>query len=127
MYYIVETNKSFNQASIDLETAVLRHGFGVLHVHDLGTSLRSKGIAFKDECKIFEVCNPGQAAKVLSIDMRLNMALPCRISVFTEKDKTQIGLIKPLKMLSALSQDAALVQVAKEVEETIIQIVDEAK
>jgi len=127
MYYIVETNKSFSQASTDLESAVLRHGFGVLHVHDLGTSLRSKGIAFKDECKIFEVCNPGQAAKVLSIDMRLNMALPCRISVFTEKDKTQIGLIKPLQMLSALSQDTALVQVAKEVEETIIQIVDEAK
>ncbi|MEQ1622809.1 MAG: DUF302 domain-containing protein [Methylococcales bacterium] len=126
MYYIVQTNKSFNQASIDLESAVLRHGFGVLHVHDLGTSLRSKDIAFKDECKIFEVCNPRQAAKILSINMRLNMALPCRISVFTEKDKTQIGLIKPVQMLSALSQDAALVQVAKEVEETIIQIVDEA-
>jgi len=127
MYYIVETNKSFSQASTDLESAVLRHGFGVLHVHDLGTSLRSKGIAFKDECKIFEVCNPGQAAKVLSIDMRLNMALPCRISVFTEKDKTQIGLIKPVQILSALSQNVALVQVAKEVEEIIIQIVDEAK
>jgi uncharacterized protein (DUF302 family) len=126
MYYIVQTNKSFNQASIDLESAVLRHGFGVLHVHDLGTSLRNKDIAFEDECKIFEVCNPSQAAKVLSIDMRLNMALPCRISVFTEKDKTQIGLIKPVQMLSALSQDTALVQVAKEIEETIIQIVDEA-
>jgi len=30
-------------------------------------------------------------------------------------------------MLSALSQDAALVQVAKEVEEMTIQMVDEAK
>ena len=47
MYYIVETNKSFNQASTDLESAVMRHGFGVLHVHDLGTTLRSKGIAFQ--------------------------------------------------------------------------------
>ena len=127
MYYIVETKKSFSQASTDLESAVLRHGFGVLHVHDLGTSLRNKGIEFKNECKIFEVCNPGQAAKVLTIDMRLNMALPCRISVFTENEHTQIGLIKPVQMLSALSQDAALVQVAKEVEETIIHIVNEAK
>src|SRR5674476_1090813 len=83
MYYIVETRKSFNQASTDLDSAVKRHGFGVLHVHDLGATLRSKGIAFEEECKVFEVCNPGQAAKVLSIDMRLNMALPCRISVFT--------------------------------------------
>lgn len=127
MYYIVETDKSFNQASINLEAAVVRNGFGILHIHDLGATLRSKGIAFEEECKIFEVCNPGQAAKVLSTDMRLNMALPCRISVFTEKGKTKIGLIKPAQMLSALSQDAALGQVAKEVEEKTIQMVDEAK
>jgi uncharacterized protein (DUF302 family) len=127
MYYIVETEKSFDQAAADLESAVKRHGFGVLHVHDLGTTLRSKGVDFKEECKIFEVCNPGQAAKVLSADMRLNMALPCRISVFTEKGKTKIGLIKPVQMLSGLSQDPALVQVAKEVEEKTIQMVDEAK
>lgn len=127
MYYIVETKKSFNQASTDLESAVLHHGFGVLHIHDLGSTLRSKGIAFNEECKIFEVCNPGQAAKVLATDMRLNMALPCRISVFTEKGITKIGLIKPGQMLAGLSEDAALTQVAKEVEETTIQMVDEAK
>jgi len=127
MYYIVESKKSFEQASADLDAAVKRNGFGVLHVHDLGSTLRSKGIAFDQQCKIFEICNPGQAAKVLATDMRLNMALPCRISVFTDKGKTKIGLIKPLPMLSALSQDAALVQIAKEVEEATEKMVDEAK
>lgn len=127
MYYIVETEKTFVQASADLESAVKRHGFGVLHVHDLGATLRSKGLAFPEECKVFEVCNPVQAAKVLSTDMRLNMALPCRISVFTEQGKTKIGLIRPVPMLAALSQDAALVQVAKEVETQTIQMVDEAR
>ena len=127
MYYIVETNKSFNQASTDLATAVTGNGFGVLHVHDLGATLRSKGIAFDEECKVFEVCNPQQAAKVLSADMRINMALPCRISVFTEKGKTKIGLIKPVQMLSALSQDRALAEIAKEVEEMTVKMVDEAR
>jgi len=127
MYYIVDTKKSFNQASTDLQSAVIHHGFGVMHVHDLGTTLRSKGIAFDEECKIFEVCNPQQAARVMSIDMRLNMALPCRISVFTEQGNTQIGLIKPLQMLSALSQDTALIQIASEVERQLIQMVDETK
>lgn len=127
MYYIVETNKSFNQAATDLELAVISNGFGVLHIHDLGATLRSKGIAFDEECKVFEVCNPVQAAKVLTTDMRLNMALPCRISVYTEKGKTKIGLIKPLQMLSALSQNAALTDVAKEVEAKTIKMVDEAK
>jgi uncharacterized protein (DUF302 family) len=67
-----------------------------------------------------------QAAKVLAADMRLNMALPCRISVFTESGKTKIGLIRPVEMLTALSQDAAMLEVAKEVEEKTIQMVDEA-
>jgi uncharacterized protein (DUF302 family) len=127
MYYIVETEKSFDQASADLELAVGRLGFGVLYVHDLGTTLRSKGIEFEEQCKVFEVCNPAQAAKVLSTDMRLNMALPCRISVFTDKGTTKIGLIKPVQMLSALSDDPALVEVSKEVEIKTIQMVDEAK
>ncbi|TFG85600.1 MAG: DUF302 domain-containing protein [Chromatiales bacterium] len=127
MYYIVESAKSFDQASADLESAVKRHGFGVLHVHDLGVTLRGKGIAFAEQCRVFEVCNPGQAAKVLATDMRLNMALPCRISVFTEQGKTRIGLIKPAQMLSQLSQDPALVQVAREVEEKTMQMVDDAK
>jgi uncharacterized protein (DUF302 family) len=127
MYYLVDTDKPFDQASADLESSVKRHGFGVLHVHDLGGTLRSKGIPFDEECRIFEVCNPGQAAKVLSTDMRLNMALPCRISVFTEKGRTRIGLIKPAEMLAALSADEALGQVAKEVEEATIRMVDEAR
>jgi uncharacterized protein (DUF302 family) len=127
MYYIVETDKSFEQASTDLEAAVKHHGFGVLHVHSLGNTLRGKGVAFTEECNVFEVCNPNQAAKVLSADMRLNMALPCRISVYTEKDKTMIGTISPVKMLSALSDDAALTQVASEVEDKVILMINEAK
>ena len=62
MYYIVESNKSFDQAATDLEAAVKRHEFGVLHIHDLGNTLRGKGVAFAENCKVFEVCNPGQAA-----------------------------------------------------------------
>ncbi len=127
MYYIVETDKSFNQAALDLDASVRKHGFGVLYVHDLGATLRSKGIAFDEECKIFEICNPLQAAKVLSADMRLNMALPCRISVFTDRGKTKIGLVKPELMLSALSKDESLIKVASEVEQKTIQMVDEAK
>lgn len=127
MYYIVETNKAFAQAADDLDAAVKRNGFGVLHIHDLGNTLRSKGMPFTEECRIFEVCNPGQAAKVLSTDMRLNMALPCRISVFTENGATRIGVIKPAAMLASLSDEPALAEIAQQVEDKIIQMVEEAK
>lgn len=127
MYHLVDTDKTFEQASIDLEIEVKNLGFGVLHIHDLGQTLRNKGIDFEENCKVFEVCNPKQAAKVLSIDMRLNMALPCRISVFTEKNCTKIGLIKPAQMLSSLSDDPALLDVANEVEEKMIQMINKTK
>lgn len=127
MYYIVETHKSFEQAATDLEIAVKKHDFGVLHIHDLGKTLRSKDIAFSEQCRVFEVCNPLQAAKVLAADMRLNMALPCRISVFTQQGKTMIGLIKPIAMLAALSTDPVLLEVAEQVEAAVIRMVDEAK
>jgi uncharacterized protein (DUF302 family) len=127
MYHIVESNKSFEQAATDLEAAVKRNEFGVLHIHDLGNILRSKGIDFAEQCRVFEVCNPIQASKVLSTDMRLNMALPCRISVYTEQGKTKIGMIKPEPMLAALSQDASLVKVAQEVEAKTKKMIEEAK
>ena len=127
MYYIVESEKSFERAVNNLDEAVKQHGFGVLHVHDLGNTLRNKGMDFKENCKIFEVCNPKQAAKVLATDMRINMALPCRISVYTENNKTKIGLIKPEKMLSVLSDNKSLADTAREVEEKTKLMVDQAK
>lgn len=127
MYYIVESDKSFYEASVDLEEVVLRLGFGVQHIHDLGATLRSKGIDFDEEAKVFEICSPRQTEKVLAIDMRLNMALPCRISVFTEEGATKIGLIRPLPLLAALSESGELAKVARELEEKMIQMVDEAR
>ena len=59
--------------------------------------------------------------------MRLNMALPCRISVFTHQGKTQIGMIRPAQMLASLSQDPALAQVASDVEHATIRMIDLAK
>jgi len=126
MYYIVTTPKTFEDASAALEAQVKQLGFGVLHIHDLGNTLRSKGVDFQEQCRVFEVCNPVQAARVLDVDMRLNMALPCRISVFTEKGATRIGLIRPADMLAALSDDPQLREVAQEVEQKTKQMIDNA-
>lgn len=126
MYYIIETSKSFDKAAEDLDAAVKAHKFGVLHVHDLGNTLRSKGIDFAEQCKVFEVCNPNQAAKVMAADMSMNMALPCRISVYTEKGKTLIGMIRPEPMLGMLSKDPTLAAIATEVETATKQMIDEA-
>ncbi|SEI94244.1 DUF302 domain-containing protein [Frateuria terrea] len=127
MYYIVESRKTFAQAAEDLDAAVRRNGFGVLHVHDIGATLRSKGVPFERECKVFEICNPRQAAQVMQADMRLNMALPCRISVYTGGGQTSIGMIEPDHLLRMLSDDPVLQPIANEVETQMRRMIDEAR
>jgi uncharacterized protein (DUF302 family) len=127
MKYIVETPKSVEQAVADLQAAVQRHKFGVLHIHNLQETLKKKGVDLPNACQILEICNPQKAKEVLSEDMDLNMALPCRVSVYSEGGKTKIGMMKPSTMLKALSDSSALAEVAQDVEKTIIEMISEAK
>jgi uncharacterized protein (DUF302 family)/RNA polymerase-binding transcription factor DksA len=125
MYYIANTTKSVADAAHDLEAAVHKHGFGVLHVYDLKETLTRKGYPLSAECRIYEVCNPKQASLVLQRDMRLNAALPCRISVFEDGGSTRIGTIQPTAMLGMLSPDRELATIAANVEATLKTIIDE--
>ena len=127
MKYVVTSSKSVQQASADLETAVKQHGFGVLHTYDLKQTLASKGVELPHECRILDVCNPRQAARVLSADMSMNMALPCRISVYEEGGQTRIGMVRPTASLAGLSESPSLREVAEEVEQATIRMIDDAK
>ena len=82
---------------------------------------------FTEQCRVFEVCNPLQASRVLGVDMRLNMALPCRISVYTEQGKVWIGMITPANILASLSDDPRLQAVAAEVESATKKMIDAAR
>lgn len=123
MFLIYDTEKSFAQASFALEEEVIKEGFGVLHVHDLGNTLRLKGQDFKEECRVFEVCNPSAAFEVLKINLNLNMALPCRISVFTKNGNTKVGMLEPVKLLTVLSDDKDLQKIANHVQELLIEAI----
>jgi uncharacterized protein (DUF302 family) len=85
MLYVTDTPKDVATATRDLEEAVKRNKFGVLHVHDLQKTLKEKGVDFPNACRILEVCNPQRAVQVLTGNMGMNMALPCRISVYQDR------------------------------------------
>lgn len=127
MYYSVDSDKSFFEATTDLVPVIQRLGLNVLQVHDLGGMLDSRDIEFDDECQVFEVGNPRLVEKVLAIDTRLSAALPWRISVYTENGNTKIAVLRPVPMFAALSTDAVLARLAQELEEKLIQIVDETR
>jgi uncharacterized protein (DUF302 family) len=124
--YVRTTDKSVDKAVSDLEAAVQRHGFGVLHTYDFRGTLHSKGFDLANECRILEVCNPRQATEILKRDMKVNMALPCRISVYEEGGQTKIGMIQPTALLALISESQELSKVAEEVEETVVAIIEES-
>ncbi len=125
MLYMVDSDKALDRVAADLEQAVARHKFGVMGVHDLKAKMTEKGVAFARECRVYEVCNPQQAKKVLDRSMEISTALPCRISVYEEGGRTRLATIKPTAML-ALYGTPELAGVAEEVEATIKAIMTEA-
>lgn len=127
MFYIVESDKSFYEATFDLEPVIQRLGFAVLQQQDLSETLRRKHIELDDDCIVFDVCNFRQMEKMLAIDMGLSLLLPWRISVFTENGATKLGLIRPEPMLAAFGKHPELSRLAAEIEEKMVQIIDETR
>ena len=127
MLYVTESHKDVETAARDLEETVKRNKFGVLHVHDLQKTLQEKGVDFPNACRILEVCNPQRAVQVLTGNMGMNMALPCRISVYQDGGKTKIGMIRPTALLALFPGGAALKAVAEEVERETMRMIDEAR
>ena len=126
MLCIKETQKSVDQAFHDLEASIKQHGFGLLHSYDFKQTLKEKGFDLPNECRVLEVCNPKQACEVLQMDMAINMALPCRISVYEDKGKTFIGMVPPSVLLGLISSSSELHEAGEGVEQTTRQIIDDA-
>jgi uncharacterized protein (DUF302 family) len=125
MLFEMESTKTIDQVCQDLEKAVVAHKFGVMAIHNLKETMKKKGVEFEKECRIFEVCNPHQAKKVLERNMEISTALPCRISVYTEGDKVKLATLRPTVLVSQFNVPD-LQPVAREVEDILIQIMKEA-
>ena len=125
MLYTKESNDSIEQVCEKLVAAAEANGFGVLAVHDLKKKMAAKGVSFVPQCRIFEVCNPVQAKKVLEANMLISTALPCRISVYEQGGKVSVSTLRPTAVLG-LFGNPELEPVAESVEEAIIRIIDAA-
>ncbi len=114
-------------ATWHLEATVKRNKVGVLHVHDLQKTLKEKGVDFPNARKILEVCNPQRAVQVLTGTMRVNLALPCRISVYQDEGKTKIGMTRPTALLALFPGVTDLSTVAEDMERETMRMIDEAR
>jgi len=127
MHYIVESSKSFYEATFDLVPTIQRLGFVVLATHDLGGLLQRKDIDLDDDCQIVEICNYRYVERLLAIDMRFSVSLPWRISVFTENGATKIGVSRLDSWLAISGDNPELARLIAEIESKLVMIVDDAR
>jgi len=125
MLFKVSTHKTVTDAASALQQAVEANHFGIMQVHNLKETMHKKGVEFGPQCLIFEVCQPQQAKKVLDANLSISTALPCRISIYEQDGGTVLATLKPT-MLMAMFDSPQLASVAREVEDTIMTIMQQA-
>ena len=123
--YTVETDKNMDEAIKDLETTLKKEQFGVLWTFDIKEKLQEKGLEFEKEFRVLEVCNPGEAQKVLNENEMAGYFLPCKIVVYEKNGTTKIGMPKPTSLISMLHNDK-LEQFAKDIEDRLIECINKS-
>lgn len=125
MQYMQTSSKSVQEVVKTIETIAPNHKFGVLSVRDMKATLASKGFEFKQECMILDVCNPSVALRFLSEDMSLSSILPCKISVYSENGETTILMNSLAQLVDDINPD--FLELAQDTQDTLLQIIEEAK
>lgn len=126
MVYEIASNKTLEQIDSALKDSASRHKFGVIAMHDLKAKMKEKGVEFSKECLIYEVCNPQQAKRVLEANASISTALPCRISVYGESGSYRLATLLPTKLMEVFHSPEDIQNVAREVEEVLLQMMREA-
>jgi uncharacterized protein (DUF302 family) len=125
MLFEIPSTKTLEEIGRGLEEAAARHKFGIIATHDLKETMKNKGVEFAGECRIYEVCNPHQAKKVLEADGSISTALPCRISVYRAGEQYRIATLLPTALMEMFGKPE-LEPVAREVEAVIKAMIEEA-
>ena len=124
--YTVKTAKTINQAIEDVTASLKEAGFGVLGTLNFKEILQKKGLDFKDEYRLLEVCNPLAAKQVLESNPEIGLLLPCTIAIYQKNNENWISLAKPTSLLANIG-DTKLDKFGKEIEQKLVQAILKVK
>ena len=126
MVYIQNSTKKVGEIVDNIQQLIPNYKFGILHIHNVKETLNSKGVDFKNECQILDICSPMYANKFLSEDMTLSSIMPCKISIYTDHDgQTTIAMNSIVQLIDDINPD--FVQTAQEIQDTLLKLIDEVK
>jgi uncharacterized protein (DUF302 family) len=124
--YTVKTLKTINQAVEDMTTSLKEVGFGVLGTLDFKEILQKKGLDYKDEYRLLEVCNPSAAKQALESNPEIGLLLPCTIAIYQKNNENFISLAKPTALLANM-HDNHLDKFGQEMEQKLVSAIQKVK
>jgi len=124
--YTVSSNHSTEETIERLKTALAEVSFGVLWEFDLAKKFAEKELTFDDQYHILEVCNPKEAHRVVSAERRAGYFLPCKLALYTENGQTKVGMPRPTALI-CLVEEEELKQVALDVEQQLIEVIEKSR
>ena len=122
--YLVETEKSFDDAVVSVLKAVEQKNWALFQIYDVKERLAAKGFSQKP-LKIIEICSGKYANQFLNKNRLISLCMPCKINVLEENEKVKIVGMKPT-MISQFFPEVDKKE-AEQVEKDIIEIVDNSR
>ena len=124
--YTVKTLKTINQAVEDITASLKEVGFGVLGTLNFKDILQKKGLDYKDEYRLLEVCNPSAAKQALESNPEIGLLLPCPIAIYQKNSENFISLAKPTALLANIP-DNQLEKFAQDMEQKLVSAIQKVK
>jgi|SRR3989338_6919817 len=122
--YIVETEKSFDEAVVSVLKSVEQKGWTLFQIYDLKERLASKGFA-QSPLKIIEICSGKYANQFLNRNRLMSLCMPCKINVLEENGKIKIAGMRPTIMPQFFPEVDK--KEAEQAEKDVIEIIDNAR
>ena len=124
--YTIKTLKTINQAVEDITASLKEVGFGVLGTLNFKEILQKKGLDYKDEYRLLEVCNPSAAKQALESNPEIGLLLPCTIAIYQKNKENFISLARPTALLVNIP-DSQLDKFGQEMEQKLVQAIQNVK
>lgn len=130
MKHFISTNligASFAEAEKQITENLKAQGFGILTEIDVAGTLKKKlDIDFK-KYKILGACNPQIAYKVLQIDDKAGVFLPCNIVLEENENGTiEVSAVSPVASMMSI-ENKEIDKLMQEVEQKLIAAIDSLK
>lgn len=100
-----ESKYNFEESVTKFEESVKNHGWKIPTVHDLQKTMKKYDYDVKS-VKVFELCHPDHAAKVLKEDDErvVSSMMPCRVAIYDKSDgKTYVSRMNSGLMSKTMS------------------------